>query len=230
MSSVFLLLDKIKVFFGIRGIWSLLPSHRTKCLLQFEATEDDSAWQLLWACNHLENPEQKAELFSQVLEEAHHAELFRTYIRKFSPMAYHRISLERKPLYLNKQDIWKYFPYCIVGETEASQRFSHICNNLNTATIENKELQQLFKKILADEVGHIHKAEQLASELQLPAQTLAREIATIRRRRFTEHWLRLGKKTVSPISTGLVLLTYFILLGPFALIANFKKQDKACAR
>lgn len=224
MSSVFLLLNKIKVFFGIRGIWSLFPSHRAKCLLQFEATEDDSAWQVLWACNQLENPEQKAELFSQVLEEAHHAELFRTYIRKFSPLSYHRISLKRKPLYLNKQDIWKYFPYCIVGETEASQRFSHISNNLNTRTTENKELQQLFQKILADEVGHIHKAEQLAAELQLPPQRLSQEISAIRRRRFTEHWLRLGKKTVSPISTGLVLFIYFMLLGPFALIANLKKQ------
>lgn len=89
MSSVLNLLDQIKVFLGVRGLWKLFPSHRIKCLLQFEATEDNSAWQLLWACNQLNNPEQKAELFSQFLEEAHHAELFRAYIRLKKPFKPH---------------------------------------------------------------------------------------------------------------------------------------------
>jgi len=229
MSSVFSLLNKTKVFFGIRGLWTLFPSHRRKCLLQFEATEDDSAWQLLWACNQIENPEQKAELFSQVLEEAHHAELFRSYLRKYSPTAVHRLHMERKPLYLNKENIWKYFPYCIVGETEASQRFADIADNIIPNSPEDKELLFLFKKILSDEVGHIHKAEQLALNLKLSSQELNQELKQIRRKRFFEHWMRVGKKTVAPLSSLLIFTTYFIFLAPFALISKLKYRGRPCA-
>lgn len=230
MHSVLLFLENIKVFVGVQGLWKMFPSHRTQCLLQFESTEDDSSWQLLWACNQLENPEQKAELFAQILEEAHHAELFRNYLRCHNPNHNQnqnyitKIQIERKPLYLEKKDIWKYFPYCIVGESDASNRFAAIARQLQS---NDPTLYSIFNKILSDEVGHIHKAKQLAMDLNLPDHLINKEIKQIKQRRFTEAWLRSGQKIITPIGNLLIDVTYFLVLAPFALLTFlFKKRNQ----
>ncbi len=221
MKAAFLFWENLKVLVGVRGLWQLFPFHQIQCLLQFEATEDDSAWQLIWACNQLKNPKQKAELFGQILEEAHHAELFRTQIAQsmLNPPA--RLSVERKPLYLNRADIWKYFPYCIVGETEASVRFDLIRKNLPKR---EEKLQRVFRKILSDEVGHIHKAKQLAADLNQPPEVIEKEIQLIQWNRFKEHWIRSGQKLIQPVILLILWFTYFTVVMPFALWAHIKEK------
>lgn len=227
MTSALLYLEKFKVFVGVQGLWKMFPSHRTQCLLQFESTEDDSAWQLLWACQKLENPKQKAELFAQVLEEAHHAELFRNYLSsQKSLVPFNKITLERRPLYRAKGEIWKYFPYCIVGETDASNRFEAIMSQLDE---QETTLISIFKKILSDEVGHIHKAKQLtedlAQELQIAPSVISKEINKIKRSRLLEQWLRNGKKIVEPIGSLIIYSSYYFLFFPFAIIHQLYKRD-----
>ena len=240
MKSALLFWENIKVFVGIRGLWKCIHAHRTENLLQFEATEDDSAWQLIWASQYLKNPEQRAELFSQILEETHHAELFRSYLVQktntsltMSKMCFfkkdqllrkvqNRILQFRKPLYTNVNEIWKYFPYCIVGETAASERFALIVKYLNKNDL---ELKGLFQKILSDEVGHIHKAKQLARELNRPEKEIQRVVSQIQLQRFKENWIRSGKKIFTFPALAVITLIYLLALPPFAFISQIKRKN-----
>ncbi len=218
-----LFLEQIKVVLGTRGLWRIFPSHQMRCLLQFEATEDDSAWQLIWACNNLDDPKQKAELFAQILEESHHAELFRKVIEtkssKLNRNIPSRIQIERRALYHETNNIWKYFPYCIVGETSAAKRFELILRSLPK---KEEQLKATLKQIVSDETGHIHKAKSLASELNKSVQELRSEIKSIRWRRFKEDWVRSGKKLLTPVGHLIILTTYYVALGPFAFIRKLK--------
>ncbi len=217
------LYKRFLVFLGIRLIWGVFSGVKWNALLQFEATEDDSAWQLIWAFNHVEDPSQKAQLFGQILEEAQHAEMFRKYILKHHPEKWSgipgRMVMSRRALY-SGEHVWKYFPYCVVGEYAAAARFSEISSSLSQG---DSELKGVFDRIISDEVGHIHKARELANELGLPEEKLKKEIKNITLQRFWEQWLRSGRKILAPVAVSCVLFVYFIFLGPFHLFQRITR-------
>src|SRR3954466_8772322 len=85
----------------VRGFWRKNPKAILARIQSFEATEDDSAWQLLHAAAALPEPHVKAQLFLQSMEETHHAEIFRALYKQSAGRPVPKISVERRPL-LNK--------------------------------------------------------------------------------------------------------------------------------
>lgn len=209
------LIEKIKVFIMVRIIWNVFPSKKLEMIRQYEATEDDSAWQLLYGMKQIDDPGQKAELFTQALEEAHHAELFRELYKKETKQKLHKVSYEKKPLYAQKKHAWKLFVYCLIGEESAAKRFDHIANHLPQGA-----MRSTLQGIVADEIGHIHKAKELINVEGIAQDKIAKEINQINLRRFKEAWMRSGRHITTWITDMLLLCLYFILVPFFAVMKN----------
>jgi hypothetical protein len=171
----------------------------------FEATEDDSAWQLLHACTRIADPSVKARLFLQAMEEAHHAEVFRGLYEESSGKKLRKLQVVRKPIF-QPEAPWKLFAYCAVGEAAAASRFRHIAEALPPG-----RFREALQKILAEEEGHIGLAEALVSLSGRTAGEVNAEIARIRLVRAWESWLRFGRGLSGLVSRGLLNASYFLM-------------------
>lgn len=171
----------------------------------FEATEDDSSWQLIHAAKSISNPKMKADLFLQSLEEAHHAEVFRGLYQESSGKKLKKMNVARNPIF-QPQAPWKLFAYCAVGESAAASRFRHIAESLPEGSFKRS-----LEKILQEEEGHIELAEDLVSLTGQDQRLVDQEIRAIRLRRAWEAWLRAGRTITQALSRALLSLTYFAI-------------------
>jgi rubrerythrin len=210
------LLESIKVWIMVKLFWRS-KGHLGESLRVFSATEADSAWQIQQVMPHVQDLPTRAELFGQVLEEMHHAELFYSQWQRLSGALYIPEQRERQSLYRSGEETWKFFAYCIVGEKAALDRFSHIAKALPSSN-----LRDVFKKILRDEAGHVHSAQGFADEAQIDITVLKRELKKIRRLRFREAWMRQGKMLTDKLASAFLLGIYF-LVGPFGKWATAKR-------
>ncbi len=204
-NNLFNQLDRWVVRLILRFQWKRNEKLVQERIQVFEATEDDSAWQLVHAASQIEDPKIKAELFFQSLEEAHHSEVFRGLYEENAGKKLKKISVERKPIF-QKEAPWKLFAYCSVGEAAAASRFRHIADHL-----EPGNLQKSLSKILAEEEGHIELAQDLASLTGRDAQEVKKEVRKIRLQRAWEAWLRAGRKITLAFSRLLLSGTYFAI-------------------
>lgn len=171
----------------------------------FEATEDDSSWQLLFACERMDDPQVKARLFLQSMEEAHHAEVFRGLYQQASGRKLRKLNVPRKPIF-RAGEAWRMFAYCAVGEAAAARRFRGIADALPEG-----EFQTALRKILEEEEGHIGLAEDLVGLTGKCATEVKREIARIKTVRAWEAWLRVGRGVTNLASRVLLNVAYFTM-------------------
>ena len=212
------LLEKIKLFVVINVIWRVFPSKKHEIMRVFEATEDDSAWQLLNGIKMTHNPEAKAELFLQALEESHHAELFRELCKKEFNTGFQKYFHEKKALYKLDEDSWKLPVYCLIGEKSAADRFQNIVD-----VSPNNLLKKTLKKIVADEIGHIHKAQEQIEVDNKSQDEVNAEVKKIIRKRFLESWMRSGRK-ITNFLINILLFIIYVSIGPvFAAYLALKK-------
>ena len=214
--------DKVKIFVATHIIWKLFPMKKLETLRLFEATEDDSAWQLLYGMKLVDSPSEKAEFFLQAIEEAHHAELFRQLFAQESTMQFKKLQTEKNLLYSKKCDSWKMPIYCLVGEKAAVTRFQNIID-----VSRDEVINRTLKKIVADEVGHIHKAKELIEVDGKDTKEVHREIKKIIRKRFYEAWLRSGRQITGTLITIILFTIYFSLGGIFAQILKLQSWRRA---
>ena len=204
--------DKIKIYIIVNFLWKIIPSKKLETLRNFEATEDDSAWQLLNGIKITSDSSEKAEFFLQALEENHHAELFRELCKKYGHGKFQKYFSEKKPLYSLKEDSWRMPIYCLVGEKAAAERFQNIID-----VSQNSLLRVNLQKIVSDEVGHIHKAEEQIKIDGKSKKEVSTEMKKIIRKRYLEAWMRSGRRI-----TGLLINTLlFIIYITFGSIFSF---------
>ena len=209
--------DKVKIFIATNVVWKIIPTKKLETLRMFEATEDDSSWQLLCGMNLVESHWEKAELFVQAIEEAHHAELFRQLFNSESSLKFIKVQTEKRLLYTKKSDSWKLPIYCLIGEDAAVKRFQNIVD-----VSKNEGINKTLKKIIADEVGHIHKAKELIKVDGKDQKEVNREMRKILRQRFYESWLRSGRKITDLVVSVILLLIYLFPGGLFAQILRIQ--------
>jgi hypothetical protein len=197
--------DRIFVKLLVRGGWKNSPARISKRIQSFEATEDDSAWQLLHAASRLKDPRIKAQLFLQAMEEAHHAEIFRALYKQTSGTQLTKVSVERKPIYYG-QEAWKLFAFFAVGEKSAARRFRSIADQL-----EDGPFRTSLTKILEEEEGHVEMANELTSVTGQSAKAIRQELMLVKLRRAGEAWLRLGRHLTSIISRVLLNIAYYTI-------------------
>lgn len=197
------LLDRWVVRLVLNLKWKKSKSAVEERIRAFEATEDDSSWQLLYACRRIADGKTKADLLMQAMEEAHHAEVFRGLYEESCGSALKKLPVQRKPLFQDGQ-AWKLFAYCAVGEAAAARRFRHIAEGLEPGKFKNS-----LEKILKEEEGHVELAADLSSLTGKSGAELKREIFRIKAIRAGETWLRIGRSITSQASKLLLTLTYF---------------------
>lgn len=213
------LIETYKVRLLVQLRWKLFPRTLLQSIQLFEATEDDSAWQLLRATQFVRKPHLKAELFQQVMEEAFHAQEFRRIYQTLTKDKLLKLKLEKKALY-NEKEIYKIFPYCLVGEQSAAERFHSIGKALDPGP-----LRSLFQRIVSDEVGHIHKAQELVDILEINNKEMNRLVQEIRWQRMKESWLRSGRQITNSIADLFLSLVFWLFVGFFAFFRLRRKKD-----
>jgi len=213
--------DYLKVALLVRIGWRLFPGKFTEAIRRFEATEEDSSWHLLRGAVHATDPRHRAELFEQALEEISHAEEFRHFYRQYTGAKIRRMQEEKRILF-GKNETWRLFAFCLVGENDAAERFGKIA-----AQNFSPELNRLLKRILADEKGHQKKAETLLAECGVSETAMNREILAIRLRRLREAWLRSGRQIADLVASIILTVVYLLFSGPFCMIARRRLRDSA---
>jgi hypothetical protein len=163
---------------------------------------------------HAENPVHRAELFEQALEEISHAEEFRAFYHLHTGDRIRRLQEEKRVLFA-KNETWKLFAFCLIGENDAAHRFEKIAANHFSPT-----LDRLLRRILADEKGHQRQAELLLAGTGLTQAAIDRETRRVRLTRFREAWLRSGRQIADLVSSILLTVVYFLFSGPFAFVAR----------
>ena len=203
ISGILNSLDRRTVRLVLRLKWKHSQKAVAERIRAFEATEDDSAWQLLYACGRIENPKVKAQLFMQAMEEMHHAEVFRGLYEESSGSKLRKMSVPRKAIF-QEGAAWKLFAYCAVGEASAARRFQHIADGLPAGPF-----QSSLRKILKEEEGHVELAADLGSLTGKTDGEIKRELARVKLVRAWESWLRLGRNLTNFMSRSLLSITYF---------------------
>jgi hypothetical protein len=206
-------LDQITTRLIVRWGWREDPQRILERITAFEATEDDSAWQLLRLSALAREPKAKAKLFLQSLEESHHAEVFRELHHVIAANAdarpFQKFTFERKALVLDEKHPWRLFAELAVGESAAARRFRSIAESLP-----HGEFRVALLKILAEEEGHVELASELMSRaggLQPWQATL--ELSRIRAVRMRSAWLRIGNRLVAVLCRGLLTAVFYLFGG-----------------
>ena len=206
------LIERMKVKVLVLLTWKLSSAKRLESLRLFASTEDDSAWQLRYAEERLDDPEVRADLFGQILEERRHAELFAQLYNRMSPRPLVWAKYEREPLYERKEDMDKFFVYCLIGERAAVERFVNIRDSL-----EEGPIKHTLNEILQDEAGHVHDAAESVESGKLSSAEVKKQIRIIVWTRRWEAWLRMGRHVSSIVSAIILSAVYYVIGAAFVL-------------
>jgi hypothetical protein len=193
----------------------------SEVIRKFSTTEADSAWQLVYGINRLSHPLQRASLFHQVLEEMEHAERFESLYREITGRRMPAIIQERLPIYRAREELWKLFPYCQLGEASAARQFGDLARTLPGGS----PLRTTLEEIVEEESGHVEKAEELTALTGRSVAEVRAELRRIKLRRARESWLRLGRRMVDAAATAILSLAYHAL-GPWARRVVLKSRAR----
>lgn len=187
--------------------WSRNDPRVAASLEDFALTEADSAWQMLQAAHHTDEPALQAEFLETALEELRHAALFRQAAHSFRAHP-GLVSLPaRQGLCTSAASLGSFMAYQYVGEHEIHDEFSCYARACPKPAV-----SQIFLAIQADEACHQADAH---SRLSRWFPTPAHSATAIRRaslRRDLEGLERLGHR-IGRLVSGLLLLPVFLVSG-----------------
>lgn len=203
--------EKFKIRLAVYIGWSL-KGKLPEAIRGFQATEADGVWHLHRGMRRIDDPQQRAILFTHSLEEESHAESFAHAYREYSDRVLVPANYERKDLYQANAAPWKILAYVHVGEQDATSRFRYIHN-----VLDDGPLRQALGKIVADEEGHVDLTHNMLIDMGANEQDIKSELFRVRLRRAWEQWLRLGKRVIDNFATLLLSIMYFVA-GPLLFL------------
>jgi len=207
------------------AIWAS-PKRRARKLLQFAEVESEGARDLYRAAEVTGDPVLRRLLFAHAREETRHADLFRSRglaIRKdlmpFGPASGFGAMLTPgeqgfDDLPVASARAPELLAFIHLSESAAAREFAAYSRVLDA----DPETRALIERIGRDELAHMRYS---LAELQRVAPGRARRTLWIARlRRLWQAYLRVAMMFANAIATVLLVLQYFILLPPFALLAR----------
>jgi len=217
------LIEKIKTWIAVKIFWRK-EDNFLNSIVSFSSTEADGVWHLhrTLSSGVIKCSKQRALLFAQIIEETHHADVFRKIYNEYTNLPFVPQHFERMDIYKDKDAI-KTLHYVHVGEDDATTRFYLISKYLDK---KHKSLIRALKKILVDEEKHIHLSDNLLLDLGLSKKELKKTYASIRLRRRWENWLRIGKNVVNHFSNIILSLIYFLVIPFFYIFAKRKLANR----
>ncbi len=189
-----------------------LPSKkRTATQLQrFSVTEADSAWQILYTLDHLDDPQLRCKVLQHALEEVHHANEFDRVSREYCPELPEKPICERQPLFLvekGKQGLIDFVAYAHVGEKDVFDQFDSYA-----AAIGECEAQSVFREAKLDEEGHVGLCMGILKTLVDGDEAARSVVRKTRWRRLYETWLR-GGHAMGDTMLGVLLSAVYLTFG-----------------
>jgi hypothetical protein len=186
--------------------WRISRQRIAASLRRFSQVEADSAWQMLVALDSVTDPEFRAELFNNALEEVHHSYIFRNIARQYEDRLTSEAPEERRQLFDPKQGLVKFEAYHYVGEADVFRDF------LSYALASpHADIHETFMAIRGDEEEH----QKLAyAELVRQCGSIGaarRLIWKVRLHRAWDAWVRGSKKFGDLLSLSLLMGIYFTL-------------------
>lgn len=204
--------------------WRISRQRIAASLWRFSEVEADSAWQMLVALEKVDDPEFRAELFNNALEEVHHSYIFSRIARKYEDHLVCRPAEERRQLWDPKQGLVNFEAYHYVGEADVFRDFLAYAD-----ASPHPDIRETFMAIRGDEEEHqklayaelVHQCGSVGAARRL--------ILKVRLRRAWEGWVRASKKIGDFFSSVFLMAIYFsfgMLLAP-ACKAHLRSQRPA---
>ncbi|MAZ49196.1 MAG: hypothetical protein CME65_11580 [Halobacteriovoraceae bacterium] len=209
--------ERILAFFAVRLLWKS-NSKKGEAIQSFQATEADGVWHLFRGIKKEQDPRTLSHLFSHIIEEQAHADMFAKTFRQEIDQPFQHKTVERADIYDNNEPSWKHLVYVHIGEIEAVSRFSKLIDYLP-----NSPLKSTLTDILKDEEGHVNLTMDSVIGLNVPAKKVKKELRKVKIRRLKEAWLRTGARGVDQIANLILSIIYYLVLGPCLFIFARKK-------
>lgn len=140
-------------------IWKFAPRRRAQAMREYSLVEKDSGCQILDALEIVEDPAIRAELFQQVLEEFHHADLFENACRELSDEPVGTPVVTRDVLVkpgVGSEALLDLIAYVYVGEAAVDEDFGEYAR----APLD-REISRAFARARADEYQHVADSRRL---------------------------------------------------------------------
>jgi hypothetical protein len=194
--------------------WRRSSARLAASLNRFSQVEADSGWQMLRALTVVESPEFRVKLFSNALEEIHHAALFRSAASRHASAPLPLTSHRRHAVFAPERGLAWFEAFHYVGEHDVYHQF----HTYAMATADT-ELRRTFLEIRGDEAEHQKLAYAELCRLAGSRRKAQRLICSVRARRLRERCLR-GARSVGDLWSSLVLTAIYYISGPFLRAAS----------
>lgn len=204
-----------------RVIWNA-PLRRARKLMEFAEIEASGGRDLVRASELTSDPRLRKLYLAHAADEAHHARIFRARALALSARAQASDAAawlapgERglAGLDVEAENDRSLLAFVHLSEHAAARDFAAYSRVLH----HDPETRAIFGRVLRDEEFHMRYS---FAELQrLAGPTSRSAIWKARLRRLWQAYLRLAMAFADLISTGLLIIQYFVLLPPFALMAR----------
>lgn len=204
--------DKLKIRLAVSVGWSI-KGKLPEAVRAFQATEADGVWHLHRGLQRMADPKMRAIIFTHGLEEEAHAEAFGKVFDECGDRPIPPPAFERHDLYATTEPAWKIFAYVHVGEVDATDRFQYLESSLRDGALKSS-----LRQIVDDESGHVDLTHRMLLRLGATDADIRGELLRVRLVRLWERWMRLGKRAIDALATGMLSVAYYAA-GPFLFLA-----------
>jgi hypothetical protein len=196
--------ERAKIWLAVKVGWRL-NGKMPEAIRGFQATEADGVWHLHRALGRIDDPRERAILFTHGLEEEAHAEEFAHAYTHYGETVLVPPNFERSDLYGPQEPAWKTFAFVNVGEDDATERFRMLRD-----TLDDGLLKDSIRRVVADEEGHVDLTHDMLVRMGATAPEIRSELRKVRLRRLWEAWLRVGRRAIDKLATLMLSIAYFV--------------------
>ena len=198
-------IERAKIWLAVKLVWPF-NGKMAEAIRGFQATEADGVWHLHRTLHRLDDPRQRAILFTHSLEEESHAEEFTHAYAHYGQRPLAPANFERQDLYEADQPAWKTFAFFNVGEDDATQRFRLLRDTLDAGL-----LRESLTRVVADEEGHVGLTHDFLVRMGATDAEIRSELRRVRLQRLWDGWLRTGRRVVDRLATLVLSVVYFVI-------------------
>ena len=202
--------------------WSWrVPDRLAESLNRFSQIEADSAWQMLQALESVEDPTFKGKLFTNALEEVHHAAIFAELARDFAKFPLPLDSKRREQAFDPSGGLVKFEAFHYVGEFDVYNQFLTYAH-----AAPSPRVREAFLAIRGDEDEHQKLAYKELVRLTQSPQAARRLLRSVRFSRFRAACKRFSKALGDGISS-LILSLLYLLVAPIVSFLCRRRLDQS---
>jgi rubrerythrin len=197
-------------------------------LESFASTEAGRALDMLKAAELTDDPKLRRLFFRHAMDEARHAQMFRTAARTLTADPRHEGS-EYNLIHATRQNLFErlglvpFIAFVYLAERRGEMQFRALSEHFR----DRPELGGLFARIGKDEKFHVAYSRKLLRDWkrQGRGREVTRAIWVLRLHHARDTWLRAGRLLGDFISHVCLSIVYLLVLAPFALLVRWRHPE-----